>query len=228
MTDWGTILQGLTLALVASVGAFMKKSAEDGAKAAIRDLEFPREFRRELQKIRGKERQELRVKSYGALWKELRPLAIYDTTPLDKEAVGVLCSKLTDWYFSDCGGLFLTPEARDFYFTLQDLLQMASRFDTDWRADRIESGEISEKIFRELLISKSANHAIEVLDYFSKGDYEQWREKGSLQGKTWREEMKKIAEEWRPLDEHQRFAVLQQLGSKLRTSLSNDLESRMG
>jgi hypothetical protein len=228
MADWGTILQGLTLVLVAGFGAFMKKSAEDGAKAAIRDLEFPREFRRELQKIRGKERQELRFKSYGALWKELRPLAIYDITPLDKEAVGALRSKLTDWYFSDCGGLFLTPEARDFYFTLQDLLQMAFRFDTDWRTDRIESVEISNKIFRELLISKSANQAIEVLDYFSKDNYEQWREKGSLLGKMWKDEMKKIAKEWGALDEHQRFAVLQQVGSKLRSSLSNDLESRMG
>jgi hypothetical protein len=66
------------------------------------------------------------------------------------------------------------------------------------------------------------------MDYFSKGDYEQWREKGSVQGKTWREEMTKIAEGWGTLDEYQRFAVLQQLGSKLRTSLSNDLESRMG
>ena len=228
MTDWGTILQGLTLALVAGVGVFMKKSAEEGARAAIQDLEFPREFRRELQKVRGKERQELRFKSYGALWKELRALAIYDTTPLDKQTTGSLCSKLTDWYFSDCGGLFLTPEARYFYFTLQDLLQKASRFRTDWRADRVESAEMSQKIFRELLTSKSSKAAIDVMDYFSKGDYEQWREKGSVQGKTWREEMTKIAEEWGTLDEHQRFAVLQQLGSKLRTSLSNDLESRMG
>jgi hypothetical protein len=206
----------------------MKKSAEEGARAAIQDLEFPREFRRELQKIRGKERQELRFKSYGALWKELRPLAIYDATLLDKQTVEALCSKLSDWYFSDCGGLFLTPEARDFYFTLQDVLQTTSRFHTDWCADRVDSAEVSQKIFRELLTSRNANGAVDVLDYFSKGDYAQWREEGLLQGKTWRQEIRKIANEWDGFDGCQRFALLQQLGSKLRTSLSNDLESRMG
>lgn len=228
MTDWGTVLQGLTLALVAGVGVFMKKSAEEGARAAIQDLEFPREFRRELQKIRGKERQELRFKSYGALWKELRPLAVYDTTPLDKQAVETLCSKLSDWYFSDCGGLFLTPEARDFYFTLQDVLQTASRFHFDWSANRVDSAEMSQTIFRDLLTSRNATGAIDVLDYFSKGDYDQWREKGLPQGKIWRQEISTVANEWSKFDGYQRFAFLQQLGSKLRTSLSNDLESRMG
>jgi hypothetical protein len=226
--DLGAILQGLTLAAVAGVGIFIKKGAEEGAKAAIQDFEFPREFRRELQKIRGKERQELRFKSYGALWKELRPLAVYDTTPLDRQAAGTLSLKLTDWYFSDCGGLFLTPEARDFYFTLQGLLQMASRSPESWSADRLESPEMAQKIFRELLTTKDAGGAIDVLDYFGKGDNEQWRETGSLHGKTWKEEMRKIGKEWGALDGRQRFAVLQQLGSKLRSSLSNDLESRMG
>jgi hypothetical protein len=84
------------------------------------------------------------------------------------------------------------------------------------------------EIFRELLTSKDAGGAIDVLDYFGKRDNEQWREKGSLHGKTWKEEMRKIGQKWDALDDRQRFAVLQQLGSKLRTSLSNDLESRMG
>jgi hypothetical protein len=42
----------------------VKTSAEEGAKMAIRELEWPKEFARELQKSRGLERQELRFRSY--------------------------------------------------------------------------------------------------------------------------------------------------------------------
>src|SRR5215475_6795845 len=105
MPDWNVILHLLTIALLglgaylivlfkAATEAAVKTSAEEGAKAAIRDLQWPAELTRELQKSRGVERQELRFKSYGGLWKELRPLAIYDHTRIEKETVGKLCTKL--------------------------------------------------------------------------------------------------------------------------------------
>jgi hypothetical protein len=65
-----------------------KTTAEETAKAVIQQLVWPEELARELQKSRGVERQELRFKSYGALWKELRPLAIYDSTMIN-EASGM-------------------------------------------------------------------------------------------------------------------------------------------
>jgi hypothetical protein len=87
MTDLNVILQLVRLLLLGFGGylltlfktateAAVKTSAEEGAKAAIRELQWPAELARELQKSRGMERQELRFKSYGALWRELRPLAI--------------------------------------------------------------------------------------------------------------------------------------------------------
>jgi hypothetical protein len=130
MTDLNAIMNLLILILLALGGsvlmatrAAVKTSAEEAAKAAIRQLQWPAELARELQKTRGIGRQELRFKSYGGLWKELRPLAIYDDDEIDREKVGDLSSKLSTWYFSECGGLLLTPQARDFYFSLQDLLR---------------------------------------------------------------------------------------------------------
>jgi hypothetical protein len=208
--------------------AAVKTSAEEAARAVIRELEWPAELARELQKTRGVERQELRFKSYGGLWKELRPLAIYDDADIDKEKVGDLSSKLSTWYFSECGGLLLTPQARDFYFSLQDLLRTASRVPEEWSAARFEEPEGGYKVaFRAVLDAKSTPGAISVLDYFSEGKFENWQEEASDLGKKWKEGIKKVAAAWNELNEKERFATLQQVGSKLRTSLVTDLESRL-
>src|SRR5260370_42376107 len=114
MPDLNTMLQLLTLVLLTAGGYWLqtaaKTTAEEAAKATIQQLKWPGELARELQKTRGVERQELRFKSYGALWKELRPLAIYDATVINKKVVSDLSSRLSDWYFSECGGLLLTPQ----------------------------------------------------------------------------------------------------------------------
>jgi hypothetical protein len=80
---------------------------------------WPVELGQELEKSRGVERQELRFKSYGELWKKLRPLAIYSDKPVNRANFGELTEDLSDWYFSECGGMFLLPHVRDFYFALQ-------------------------------------------------------------------------------------------------------------
>jgi hypothetical protein len=180
------------------------------------------------------ERQELRFESYRALWKELRPLAIYDATVIDKEAAGKLSTKLSDWYFSQNGGLLLTPQARHFYFALQDLLRTTSRVPQDWSADRSEDYEGAHRnIFHnDVLTARPAdpaiNGAISAFDYFSAGAFEDWQEVAADRGKKWREGINRIAAGWNELDERQRFATLQQVGSILRTCLVNDLESRLG
>jgi hypothetical protein len=65
------------------------------------------------------------------------------------------------------------------------------------------------------------------LDYFSEGKFENWQEEASDLGKKWKEGIKKVAAAWNELNEKERFATLQQVGSKLRTSLVTDLESRL-
>lgn len=239
MPDINTILNGLTLALVV-LGAYglkllktatdtaVKKSAEEAAKAAIQELQWPAELGRDLQKTRGIERQELRFKSYGGLWKELRPLAIYETSTISKETIGSLNALLSDCYFSECGGLLLTPQAREFYFALQDLLRVISKIPQEWHIDRSNTGEGNQSgIFMKVLTARSTDPAVKVLDYFQTGNFKEWRDKAPDLGKKWREGIQVVAASWQELDEIQRFATLQQVGSILRTSLCNDLESRL-
>lgn len=239
MLEVTAILQLLTLVLLA-VGGFalrlfkthleetVKASAQEAAKEIAKELYWTKELARELQKTRGIERQELRFKSYGGLWKELRPLAIYDKTVIDKKVINELSAKLSDWYFSECGGLLLTQQARDFYFALQDLLQAISRVPEEWNAVRSEKPQGSQHhIFRSVLQKRNLNDAINVLDYFSEAKFENWQENAKELGKKWRVGIRDIATAWSELDEEQRFASLQQVGSKLRSSLTIDLESRL-
>lgn len=239
MLDWNMILDVLTVVLL-GVGIFVlrllktgtetavKTSAEEAAKATIQQLQWPAALARELQKTRGIERQELRYKSYGALWKELRPLAIYDATVINKQVVSHLYLKLSDWYFSENGGLLLTPQARNFYFALQDLLRATYRIAEEWDADRSEASAGAQKdIFFDVLKARRADKAIDVFRYFSTGEFEDWQNKAADLGEEWREGIRAIPESWNELNEKQRFATLQQVGSILRTSLTNDLESRL-
>jgi hypothetical protein len=244
MVDLDLIQDSFTLAVMAALAyvlsllrtgteAAVRTSAEEAAKATIGQLQWPGELARELQKTRGVERQELRYKSYGALWKELRPLAIYDAAVIDKEVVGKLSSSLSDWYFSECGGLLLTSQARSFYFAVQDLLRATSRIPEDWEADRSEESEGEQRNHVYSLLERKRGDdvvlkAIGVLDYFRTGTYENWHETAPDLGRRWREGISQIAAGWMELDRKERFAVLQQAGSLLRTSLVNDVEARLG
>src|SRR5215468_2061563 len=99
----GVVSLGAYLISLAKTGfeARVKAGAEEGARVAIKNKNWVRELAHELEKTRGTERQELRFKSYGGLWKRLRPLAIYDSAPFDSAAAGALLRDLTDWYFSE-------------------------------------------------------------------------------------------------------------------------------
>jgi hypothetical protein len=189
---------------------------------------WPAQLARELQKTRGVERQDLRFQSYGKLWKELRPLAVYDSTLITKSVVSELSLKLSDWYFSESGGLFLTPQSREFYFALQDLLRLTSKIPEEWGTERSEeSVGTQQNTLREVLKLIGAGEANSILDYFSSSDFKDWQDVAAGHGKHWREYVRLIAASWNTLDAKQRFATLQQIGSILRSSLVNDLESRL-
>lgn len=234
MTSWNAIPDVVLVALLALGGygllatrAAVKSGAERVVEAVVRELHWPAELARELERTRGIERQGLRYKSYGLLWKELRPLAIYDANVIDKKAVAKLSGRLSDWYFSECGGLLLTPQARDFFFALQDFLQLVSGVAEDWSVHRSSrsQGEHHD-IFRDVL-NVHSSAAAAVTDYFQTDAFENWQERAPELGKIWREGINAVAEAWTELDDRQRFASLQQVGSKLRTSLVTDLESRL-
>jgi hypothetical protein len=237
MNELKLIIEILTLTML-GVGAYMlklfkagieeavKTSAQKAAEETVRQLVWPTELARELQKTRGVERQGLRVKSYGALWKELRPLAIYDSEPLDRKTVAVLSSKLSDWYFSDCGGLFLTSHVRDFYFALQDLLRTIARCPEDWQTERFIADQ--QQLFVDLCKSKKLLGADQIIQELEKESFDKWPETAAGQAKLWRDIIKSIASKWDLLTPREQFATLQQVGSILRTVLVKDIESRLG
>ena len=205
MIDWHLILPLLTGALLAAGGyalnllrtgseAFVKTTAEEAAKAAIEKLKWPAELARELQKTRGVERQELRFKSYGALWKELRPLAIYDVTTISKKDVGDMLPKLSNWYFSACGGLLLTPQARDFYFALQDLLRATSNSPDDWEVVRPqESGENERDLFKAVVRAKGTTEAVSAFEYIKSDALDEWQTLAPGHAQNWRKRINAIA-----------------------------------
>jgi hypothetical protein len=240
MADWKAVVDIVTLLLVGFGGyalfllksgaeAAVKTTAEETAKARIARLEWQAKLDEELQKTRGIERQELRYQSYGALWATLRPLAIYDERAISRMTAGELSTTLSDWYFSTTGGLLLTPQARDFYFALQELLHRISRLPEDWQADRTPAAEGKEQsAFEDVLARhKVGLAAIGVLSYLSKGVFGDWHVRAAGLGGNWRMAIREVASRWVDLDPTERFATLQQAGSVLRACLTIDLESRL-
>lgn len=232
--DWNLIVSFATLVLLGagSVVLFVAKAgleagAKKGAEAAIAKINWPTELARAIENARGVERQELRFTSYSDLWSRLRPLAIYDDKAVNKASAGILSTNLSDWYFSQSGGLFLTTQARDFYFALQDLLQAVGSTSYDWAAPRPAGGG-HPSVFGGILDRMKLNDAKAVLDYLKGTDVlRSWSEEAPLRATHWRTDVKTLAERWSDIKESERFAVLQQVGSILRTSLANDVESRL-
>jgi hypothetical protein len=68
--------------------------------------------------------RDLRLGVYPQLWAALQPLAKYAREPPGPPAVGdieALSRRLRRWYFEE-GGIYLSAEAREAYFQLQDAL----------------------------------------------------------------------------------------------------------
>ena len=226
------VLAGVYVLGLAKVGttALVKTTAEEAAKATAAQMNWPEHLARELQKTRGVERQELRYRSYGVLWAKLRPLALYDATVMDNASARALSKTLSDWYFSEAGGLMLTRQARDFYFALQDLLRAIGGVAGHWWLDWAEAaGTDPPTVLRAVLARDGGarSGAIAVLDYFALTKFDDWQDAAPNYAQAWRTGLNRIAAAWGDLDPHERHASLQQAGSILRSSLSIDLESRL-
>jgi hypothetical protein len=64
-----------------------------------------------------------RFAAYQRLWLLMQPLAVYTEKTFSADTARSTSKNLTEWYFSENGGLFLSESARDFYFALQDTLK---------------------------------------------------------------------------------------------------------
>jgi hypothetical protein len=229
--DIGTVVDVLTLGVVAlglvlwrSFGSGVEQAAKDQATESVTRRNWPRALARELERLRGTERQERRFISYGKLWAEMRPLAIYGTSRIDGEAMSGMSTKLSDWYFSETGGLMLTRHNRDLYFALQDLVSAVAE-KPEWQAERIRR---PRPLFEGILQARGLAEGKALLDHLDGVDVERWPE--ALEDDTvaaWRPVVEQLAEAWEELDPRERFAVLQQVCSVLRTGLTYDVESRL-
>ena len=136
--DVGTAVGVVTLPLLA-LGGLAWRSLEQAAKSQtdelMAELHWAKELARNLEGVRGTERQELRFSSYGELWTKMRPLAIYDDSPINSDTMSDMSKGLSGWYFSETGGLMLTSHNRDLYFALQDLLADVTKTGR-WEAER--------------------------------------------------------------------------------------------
>jgi len=231
--DVDSVLEVVTLIAVAVGGYFLKTgkdaiaaaanaAAEEGAKAGVKAINWPRELAQELEKTRGTERQERRFDAYSALWKKLRRLALYDEAVPDPTSMGELTRSLSDWYFIDAGGLMLTTQAREFYFSLQDLLAAVSS--KEWMAERSSTDPKDD--FLELLRSRHLAAAAGTMAKLDRGDVAEWPPNQDF-GKDWKSDVNELAAAWDDLSPSQHFLVLQQVASVLRTVLVNDVESRL-
>jgi hypothetical protein len=102
------------------------------------------------------------------------------------------------------------------------------KFPENWEAQRLDASEGAERcILETILKARRAEGAISTLEYLSKGVFENWHYDAAELGRKWREGINNVAGVWNELDNRQRFAMLQQVGSVLRTALVSDLESRV-
>lgn len=181
--------------------------------------------RLERSRIRAQGREALRFTSYGLLWKEMRPLAIYDQSPINRETMGELSSNLSNWYFSADGGLMLTSHNRDLYFALQDLVSAVADEKSDWRAKRTSD---PRPRFEEVLRRKDLTAAQALLEHLDTVKPEDWPS-GDLEAMAgrWHKDIQKLAKSWAKIDSTAQFAALQQVSSVLRTGMTKDVESRL-
>jgi hypothetical protein len=234
--DIGAIISAITLVSVV-VGGYLLKVAQQGVEAgvtrsvetAIDNINWPQKLGQELEKVRGTERQELRYTAYAELWARQRPLAIYADEVVDQAAAGKLSVELSNWYFSPAGGLMLTRQVRDFYFALQDLLRSVAEAPA-WQAERPAGNH--RETFVAVLKREQLHDALATLDYLKGFDQPgvglvDWPRSAPDIADKWKTDIAKLATGWDTLSAVEGFVVLQQVGSVLRTSMVNDVESRL-
>jgi hypothetical protein len=231
--DVVSLVADVLTVVVVGVGLVLWRSFQAGADEFVkgqvteinRKLTWTAELARQLEQTRGTERQELRFTSYGELWKEMRPLAIYDESPVNRDAMKEMSKKLSNWYFSVNGGLMLTSHNRELYFALQDLVSRVGSAPAPWAAERKAK---PRKVFEGVLKQRGLDNARALMKDLDNAAPQDWPTAG-LEGAAdaWRKDVGKLAAGWGEIDPGQRFAVLQQVSSVLRTGLTYDVESRL-
>jgi hypothetical protein len=168
-----------------------------------------------------------RFEAYGALWAKMKCLAIYTGASFGGTDARTLEAELSEWYFSDKGGLLLTVEAREFYFALQDTLRAACGA-TDWKCHPRPPD--TKESFKALMTRLAANEpTLESCVSLIRKD-----EPERIGHATWRAACKSVAREIEKLANQRTsqaceeiYCALQQISSILRTKLAAEVRSRL-
>ena len=121
--------------------------------------------------------------------------------------------------------MLVTSHVREFYFALHDLAHGVGGAPDDWQSER--SSDDQKSTFESILKRLKLTDALEVMAKLSQADRAEWPVVTAADGRRWRTATQTLAGRWPELDECERFVVLQQVGSVLRTSLAHDVESRL-
>jgi hypothetical protein len=105
-----------------------------------------------------------------------------------------LSKALSDWYFSEAGGLLLTKPVREFYFALQDLLREITKGAVEWTADR--PSEDPKDWFDSILRRDGCTDALRTLETLDNVDIREWPSVSPDLAKDWRKDIAKLAEHW--------------------------------
>jgi len=163
-----------------------------------------------------------RFQTYGALWTHMQPTAVYTATKFGPSDATEFSESLSKWYFSDNGGLFLSTRARDFYFSLQDLLRAVGRL-PGWCCD--ERLAPPQEVFSELLRSLPPKDRYEGIDLKRPEtlDPERWRRLCESLSAA----LESLIKDSNPKAGEVIFASVQQVASVLRSNLTHELRSRL-
>lgn len=194
--------------LAALIGLLAGIAGSAASYLAIRRkvrLELLSHFRRELRSAR--------IVAYKGLWQATEPLALYaPPADLTLDALTMLERNLSRQYFRH--GVFLSTDSRDRYFLLQDALKIVIE---GWSA-RGDEAPLRSRLDRFTLAE--AGRAEQPIIALLELD----RQPGGKGGSKTRT-AEKLAS-WQTGDGMQDFHLLRILGSRLRSQLAHDLETR--
>ena len=93
-----------------------------------------------------------RIESYKGLLTHLRQLSNYsEPQNLTFDKLSTLANTFTDWYYNEGGGLFVTARTRAHYLDLQDGINIVLRKQAkDWRLNRKQGEEVTAALKRKL------------------------------------------------------------------------------
>lgn len=167
-----------------------------------------------------------RIDAYGGLWAKMKTIAIYGKGQFGPTDVATMREDLAGWYFSSNGGLLLTTTAREFYFSLQDLLAELNGLENpSWHCASRPNN--AKQIFVDIIKAAEPGPLAESIV----ADLDQ---PDNLSPKQWRRSCAQIsahlvelAKANAPAAADKIFASVQQISSVLRSILAHDVRSRL-